>query len=114
MSKLKELVDMYEKEMTGKLKISKVDKTLLHAVAKACGPSLYRKDASTVSCSDKAELDRVKNNFLIKKLELKDSEKLDAGIKETCKEMGSSNRNKYRAIFYYILTKKFRKSGVFK
>ena len=114
MGKFQELVDQYHEEMTGKLKMGRVDKKLLTAVAKSCGPSLYRKDAAKVSCSDAEELKRIKKNFLIKKLGLKDTEKLDAGIKETCKEMGSSNRNKYRAIFYYILTKKFRKSGVFK
>ena len=114
MGKLQELVDQYHEEMTGKLKMSRVDKPLLTAVAKSLGPSLYRKDAAKVACSDKAERDRIKKNFLIKKLGLKDTEKLDAGIKEVCKDMGSSNRNKYRAIFYYLLAKKFRKSGVFK
>jgi hypothetical protein len=28
-----------------------------------------------------------------------------ADAKAVCEKMGSSNRNKYRAIFYYLLTK---------
>jgi len=59
-------------------------------------------------------MDRIKKNFLIKKLGLKDGPKLDEGLKETCKDMGSSNRNKHRAIFYYLLIKRFKKSSMFK
>ncbi len=114
MSKLDDALELYEKEMTTKLGMKKVDTVLLRAVAKACGPAIYKADASKVSCSDKTELERVKKNFLLKKLELKDTPKLDEALKEVCKEMGSRNRNKYRAIFYYMLVKKFRKSGMFK
>lgn len=114
MSKFDECMELYKSEMKGKLKMKRVDNTLLTAVAKGLGPSIYRKDASTVSCSDKDELARVKKNFLIKKLGCKDSDKLDASIKEVCKEMGSSNRNKYRAIFYYILVKKLKKGSAYK
>jgi len=112
MGKFDECIETYTASMN-KLGI-KVDKKLLIGVAKACGPSLYRKDASTVSASDPKELDRVKKNFLIKKLGLKDSPKLDEGIKEAIAAFGKGNRNKYRAIFYYLLAKKFRKSAMFK
>jgi len=59
-------------------------------------------------------LDRVKQNFLIGKLGLKDTPKLDDAIKEVVETFGSSNRNKHRAIFYYLLIKKFKKSSMFK
>ncbi len=107
MSKFVEALDTYKKQMTEKLGM-KVDDDLLKAVTKSLGPSIYRKDASKVSCSEKAELERVKKNLLIKKWGMEDSAKLDDAIKEVCQEMGSSNRNKYRAIFYYILVKKFK------
>ena len=113
MSKFDEALETYQKQMTEKIGMKKVDKKLLHAVAKGLGPSIYRADASKVSCSNKDEMDRVKKNFLIKKLGLKDGPKLDEALKDVCKEMGSSNRNKYRAIFYYMLVKKFRKSSVY-
>lgn len=114
MGKFDECIELYTGEMKNKLKMKTVDVKLLTAVAKGLGPSLYRTDASKVSCSDKDELARVKKNYLLKKLGCKDSDKLDGYIKEVCKEMGSSNRNKYRAIFYYMLCKKVRKSSVYK
>ena len=112
MSKFQDCLDTYDKEFK-KLGI-KYDAAVLKGVAKACGPSIYNADASKVASSDKAELGRVKKNFLIKKLGLKDTPTLDAGIKDVIEQIGKSNRNKYRAMFYYLLTKRFRKSGLFK
>ncbi len=112
MSKLAEKCDRYEMELKEKVGLKSVDRKLLDAVTKACGPSIYKKDAEKVACSDKKELERVKKNFLIKKLELKDTPKLDEAIAETCAAFGKS-RNKFRAMFYYLLVKKFRKSKMF-
>ena len=58
-------------------------------------------------------MDRVKNNFLIKKLGLSDGPALDAAIGEVAEKLGKSNRNKYRAMVYYLLVKKFGKESVF-
>lgn len=114
MSKLQELLDLYEKEMTGKMGYSSVDTDALKGIAKACGPSIYNKDASTVSASDQSELDTVKNNFMIKKLGMTASDDLDAGINHAVDKMGKSNRSKYRVIFYYILAEKYGKLSQFK
>ena len=114
MGKFDDVVEKMKGEMTGKLGMAKVDSALLTAVAKSLGPSIYRKDASLVACSDKKERENIKKKFLIKKLGLADTEKLDAGIQAVCEEMGTRNRNKYRIIFYYLLVKKFKKSGVYK
>jgi uncharacterized protein DUF2853 len=113
MSKLSDLCDRYEKELVEKCGIKKVDRPVLNGVAKACGPSLYKADATKVACSNKEEMARVKQNFLIKKLGLKDTPKLDEALAEICAQMGSKNRNKYRAMFYYLLVKKFKKSKMF-
>ena len=86
---------------------------LITKVTKGLGPSIHNKDAETVSCSDQSELDRVKTNFLIKKLGLSDSPELDDAVKEVCQKMGSSNRNKYRALFYALLVKKFSKESIY-
>ena len=112
MSKFDECIETYKKAMD-KLEI-KVDEKLLIGVTKACGPSIYRADASTVSSGDPKELDRVKKNFLIKKLGLKDTPKLDEGIQDAIAQFGKGNRKKYRAIFYYLLAKHFRKASMFK
>ncbi len=112
MSRFQEELTKYKTSMD-KIGI-KYDAGLLEKVAKGCGPSIYNRDASSVSCGDQDELDRVKKNYLIKKLGLADSPKLDEAIKEVCEQMGKSNRNKYRAIFYYCLCTKFKKSDIYK
>ncbi len=111
MSKFQACLDTYATEF-GKIKV-KFDEDLLRAVTKGCGPSIYNPDSSKVSSSDQTELDRVKKNFLIKKLGLSDSDDLDGGIKKVVDTFGSSNRNKYRAMFYYLLVKHFKKESVY-
>ena len=91
----------------------KYDEALLTKVAKGLGPSIYNKDSSTVASSDKSELDRVKTNFLIKKLGLKDGPALDTAISAVVAQLGSSTKNKYRAVFYYLLAKKMGKESVY-
>lgn len=110
MSKLDEKVALYSKELT-KLG-QKVDEALVRAVAKGCGPSIYNKDAETVSASDKSELDRVKKNFMEKKLGLSGKD-LESGIEYAIDAIGKSNRNKYRVVFYYLIVKKFKKESIY-
>ena len=112
MSKRDELIALYAKELKEKAGVS-ADMDLLTKVTIGCGPSIYNKDAATVSCSQKSELETVKNNFLIKKLGLKDGAELDKSIEEVCEQLGKSNRNKYRAMFYYLLAKKFGKENIY-
>ncbi|MBT8385066.1 MAG: DUF2853 family protein [Bacteroidia bacterium] len=113
MSKRDELIALYAKELKEKAGV-KADMNLLTKVTIGCGPSIYNRDAASVSCSDEGELKTVKNNYLIKKLGLKDGPKLDAAIKKVCEQLGSSNRNKYRAMFYYLLCKEVGKESVYK
>jgi len=103
MSKLQEKIDLYTAS-ADKLGI-KIEADLFKLVTKGLGPSIYKEDAELVSCSQKAELDTVKKNFLIKKLALKDGENLDTAIETVCEKMGSGNKKKFRAIFYYLLVK---------
>ena len=102
MSKFDEKIALYQGEMT-KLGLS-FDTDLLTAVTKGLGPS-NKKDAETVSGSDPKELATVKNNFLIKKLGFTDGPNLDEAIATVIEKVGKSNRNKYRAIVYYLLVK---------
>ena len=111
MSKLQEKIEQYAGEME-KLGLS-FDKDLLAAVTKGLGPSIYKKDAEVVSCSDDSEKETVKKNFLIKKLGLENGEALDAAVNAVCEKMGTSNKNKYRAIFYYLLTVDFGKEAIY-
>ena len=92
MSKFDEKIALYQSEMN-KLGL-KFDADLLTKVTKGLGPSIYKEDAETVSESDKKELATVKNNFLIKKLGLKDGSVLDKGIAAVIEQYGKSNKNK--------------------
>lgn len=113
MSKREELIAKYASDLEKKCGM-KPDMKLLTSVTIGCGPSIYNRDASTVSSGDAAEMGRVKKNFLIKKLGLKDSPKLDEGIQKAVDTYGKSNRTKYRAVFYYLLVKQFKKASVYK
>ncbi|MFV9550842.1 DUF2853 family protein [Algibacter sp. PT7-4] len=112
MSKRDELIAKYAADLKDKCGVN-ADMDLLTKVTIGCGPSIYNADASTVSGSDESELATVKNNFLIKKLGLSDSAKLDEGIASVMETYGKSNRNKYRAVVYYLLTKHFGKESVY-
>lgn len=109
MSKFDEVLATYADDA----KTHGISNELLTAVAKGLGPSIYNNDASRVSGGDQSEKDRVKTNFLIKKLGLADGPELDKAIDATIEKMGTSNRNKWRAVFYALLTKHFKKEGVY-
>ena len=109
--KKEELIAKYVETLKG-LNVE-VDEDLLKKVVDGLGPSIYNQDSSVVSCSDPNELKTVKENFLIKKLGMEDSAAWDHAIEEVCEQMGKSNRNKYRAVFYYLLVKKFGKEHIY-
>ncbi len=113
MSKRDDLIAKYASDLKDKCGMTP-DMDLLTKVTIGCGPSIYNADSSTVSGTDASELETVKKNFLMKKLGLKDSADLDAGIASAMETYGKSNRNKYRAVVYYMLTKHFKKEGVYK
>jgi hypothetical protein len=111
MSKFDENVALY-KAQNSELNLGLSD-ALIVGVAKALGPSIYNADSSKVSGSDSKERETVKNNYLIKKLGLKDSPELDKAIEDVMNQMGSSNRSKYRAVVYALLAKKFGKESLY-
>ena len=111
MSKFVEAVETYMAQVAD-LGLG-LDEALVTAVAKSLGPSIYNADSSKVSGSDKTELERVKQNFLLGKLGLEDGPELDSAIAEVMEQLGSSNRNKYRAVVYALLAKKFGKEAMY-
>ncbi len=86
---------------------------LITKVTIGLGPSIYKQDAETVSCTQESELERIKKNYLMKKLGCEESPQLDSAIKDVCEKMGSANRNKYRALFYALLAQTFNKESVY-
>jgi Protein of unknown function (DUF2853) len=112
MSAREDLIVKYAADLNEKCGVTP-DMDLLTKVTIGCGPSIYNADSATVAGSQQAELDTVKNNFLIKKLGLADSADLDAGIDAVMEKYGKSNKNKYRAVVYYLLTVHFNKESVY-
>jgi hypothetical protein len=113
MSKRDELIAKYAADLRGKCKIEP-DMALLTKVTIGCGPAIYNADAETVAATDSAEIERVKANFLIKKLGLADSPKLGEAIDAVIDTYGRSERNKFRAVVYYMLVKHFGKEAVYR
>ena len=107
MSKFDEAFAGYEKDL--KEMGHKYDADLLRKVAKGLGPSIYLKDASLVSCTDETETERVKTNYVVKKLGLAGDAKADKAIKEVC-DMYKSKQRK-RAVFYYLVCEKLGAKG---
>jgi hypothetical protein len=112
MSKRDELIAKYADDLKNKCKINP-DMDLLTKVTIGCGPAIYNADSSTVAGTDAAELETVKKNFLMKKLGLPDSDKLMDAINAVIDTYGRSERQKYRAVVYYMLTKHFGKEAVY-
>ena len=113
MSKLDDAVGTYLSAMTTKLGLDDVDVDLLRAIAKGLGPSIYSADAKYVSCSDRAELERVDKNFLQKKLGLPAGDGNMGALKAVCEQTQPLASAKHRPVFYYLLVKHFGKEGVY-
>jgi hypothetical protein len=112
MSKRDDLIAKYADDLKTKCKVDP-DMALLTKVTIGCGPAIYNADSATVAGSDASELETVKKNFLIKKLGLPDGPALMEAIKAVIDTYGRSERNKYRAVVYYMLTKHFGKEAVY-
>jgi Protein of unknown function (DUF2853) len=113
MGKRDDLIAKYADDLKNKCKVTP-DMALLTKVTIGCGPAIYDNDAQTVAASDSAELERIKSNFLVKKLGLKDGPALSEGINAAVDTYGKSERNKFRAVFYYLLVKHFGREAAYK
>jgi hypothetical protein len=112
MSKRDDLIALYASDLRSKCHIEP-DMALLTKVTIGCGPAIYNADSCTVAGTDASEIETVKRNFLMKKLGLPDSPKLAEAIRAVIDTYGRSERNKYRAVVYYMLTKHFGKEAVY-
>jgi hypothetical protein len=107
-----DLIAKYADVLKNKIGVTP-DMDLLTKVTIGCGPSIYNADASTVAASQPHELETVKDNFLVKKLALKDGPELMDAINKVIETYGKSERNKYRAVIYYMLVKHFKKEAIY-
>jgi len=112
MSKRDDLIAKYAADIKEKFG-EDPDMDLLTKVTVGLGPAIYNLDASKVSGADEKELETVKNNYLVKKLGMKDEPKLMDAIKSVVDKYGSANKNKHRAVVYYMLCKHFDKASAY-
>jgi hypothetical protein len=112
MGKRDDLIAQYADDLKNKCGMDP-DMELLTKVTIGCGPTIYDEDASTVAASQPSELETVKQNFLIKKLGLADGPELMEAINKVVDVYGQSERNKFRPVVYYMLTKHFGKEAIY-
>lgn len=112
MGRRDELITRYAADLRDKCGIEP-DMELLRKVTIGCGPSIYDADAATVAAGQEHEMETVRRNFMIKKLGLPDTPALTEALDAVIETYGRSERNKYRAVVYYMLTKHFGKESVY-
>ena len=110
MSKFDDVVDSCKEQMS-KCDIS-CDETLLRAIAKGLGPSIYNKDSLLVAAGDSAEIEGVKERFIGKKLGVS-GDQVDQAIAHAIEKIGSSNRQKLRPVFYCLVVQFLGKESVY-
>lgn len=113
MGRRDDLIAKYADDLRSKCGIEP-DMALLRKVTIGCGPAIYDADAATVAAGQEQELETVKKNFLIRKLGLADSPALMDAIDKVIETYGRSERNKYRAVVYYLLTRHFGRESVYR
>jgi outer membrane protein OmpA-like peptidoglycan-associated protein len=87
--------------------VADADENVVSAIVKYLGIALRNRDSSLVSFSDTKETDRVRENFLKKKLGLTDDDAtLDAAIAGVGERM-KEDRTKNRVTVYYLLAQHF-------
>ena len=105
--------DMLKKCCDDINRYSTADEGLVASMLKTYQLVMSNNDASSVACSDSAELETIKKNFLQKKLGLSKSDsEMDALIADVCEKM-KADRRKSRLTFYYLLVEATSSQGVF-
>jgi energy-coupling factor transporter ATP-binding protein EcfA2 len=76
---------------------------VVNKIVKHLGIALRNRDSSLVSATDQKELDRVRDNWGVKKLGV-DAAKAEAAVAATAKDL-AADRTKSRVTFYYLVAK---------
>lgn len=90
------------------------DADKVRSIANKLGIALRNRDSSLVSCSDKSELERVRDGFCKKHLGLDSGHSDDeimGVLNEVCTQMAGDKGNKHRVPFYYLVAHKTNTLG---
>ena len=112
MSRRDDLIAIYASDLKEKCGVTP-DMALLTKVAIGLGPAIYNADSSVVSGTQDSEIETIRANFLVRKLGLKDGPELMAGIDKVLDTYGGANRNKHRAVVYYLLATHFGREAAY-
>lgn len=112
MGRREDLIERYAADLREKCGVEP-DMDLLTKVTIGCGPSIYDADACTIAATQAHEIETVRKGFLMGKLGLPEGPDLDAAIEKAIETYGRSERNKYRAVVHYLLTRHFGKEAVY-
>lgn len=92
---------------------SSVNEAAVAGIVKHLGIALRNRDSSLVAGTDPAELARVRDSFLKKKLALTESDsKLDAEVSAVVQKM-KADTTKSRVTVYYLLAEHYKKLELF-
>ena len=89
-----------------------VNKELIEKIVKRLGIANQSVDASHVAATDPTEVERLKKNFVLKKLEQEDNADTDAVIASVLEKM-KPHRMKQRGAVYYLLTVHYGKESLY-
>lgn len=89
-----------------------VNTELVEKIVKRLGIANQSMDASHVAASDKSEVERLKKNFVIKKLEQPDTPETQEAIDQVLERM-KPIKFKQRGAVYYLLTRHFGKEKIY-
>lgn len=93
--------------------VADADENIVKAIVRYCGIALQNRDSSLVAFSDSKETDRVRENYLKKKLGLTNSDaELDGAIAAVGDRM-KEDRTKNRVTVYYLLAEHFGLLSIF-
>lgn len=93
--------------------VADADENVVKAIVRYCGIALQNRDSSLVAFSDSKETDRVRENYLKKKLGLTKSDaELDSAIAAVGDRM-KEDRTKNRVTVYYLLAEHFGLLSIF-
>jgi hypothetical protein len=92
---------------------TKPDEAAVEGLAKTYALVLSKTDSKWVAASDPAELQRVVDNFLKKKLGRKEGNDALLAAANAIAEKVKAERNKSRLVFYYLLAEHFGQLALF-
>ncbi len=97
------LIAQYTEDLTNKCGVE-VNAELLEKIVTKLGPSIFNANSSLVAASKPEELDRVKKKWLVETLDFDYEDDLDGIINRAIETYGRSEKNKFRAVIYYLIT----------